>query len=115
MSSKIYCLASFRPKAGKEEELFRCLQALEPNTLRENGCERYVVTRHIPNPFAEGDSYPIVFNEEWSTLRDFEAHCARREIVEFFQRECVESDGLVEAYNVCVYTDEPSDYDRPNV
>jgi quinol monooxygenase YgiN len=113
MSSKIYCLASFRPKAGKEEALFRVLQALEPNTLREDGCERYVVTRHIENPFAEGESYPIVFNEVWRSRSDFESHCARREIVEFFQRECVEESGLVEAYNVCVYTDEPVDYDRP--
>lgn len=107
MSSKIYCLASFRPKPGKEEELFRVLQALEPATLREEGCERYIVTRHIANPFAEGESYPIVFNEVWRSLSVFESHCARREIVEFFQRECVEEDGLAEAYNVCVYTDEP--------
>lgn len=113
MSSKIYCLASFRPKKGKEEELFRRLQALEPDTLRENGCERYVVTRHLPNPFAEGESYPIVFNEVWKTLNDFEAHCARKAIVEFFQSECIDDDGIVEAYNVCVYTDEPIDYDRP--
>jgi len=113
MSSKIYCLASFRPKPGREDELFRVLQALEPNTLREDGCERYVVTRHIPNRFAEGESFPIVFNEVWRTLSDFESHCARREIVEFFQRECVDPGGMVEAYNVCVYTDEPAKSDRP--
>ena len=113
MSSKIYCLASFKPKAGKADALFRRLQALEPDTLREDGCERYVVTRHISNPFAEGTSFPIVFNEVWRSLAAFESHCARREIVEFFQRECVEPDGLVEAYNVCVYTDEPQGYDRP--
>jgi quinol monooxygenase YgiN len=113
MSSKIYCLASFRPKPGKEEALFRRLQELEPNTLREEGCERYVVTRHIPNPFAEGDSYPIVFNETWRNLNAFEAHCARKEIVMFFQSECKDPGGMVEAYNVCVYTDEPESYDRP--
>jgi quinol monooxygenase YgiN len=115
MSSKVYCLASFRPKAGKAEELFSVLQALEPNTLRENGCERYVVTRHMANPFAEGESFPLVFNEVWSSLNAFEAHCARKEIVEFFQRQCVDADGMVEAYNVCVYTDEPEAYDRPTV
>ena len=115
MSSKIYCLASFRPKAGKETELFRRLQALEPDTLREDGCERYVVTRHIPNPFAEGESYPIVFNEVWRSRSAFEAHCARSAIVEFFQRECVDTEGMVEAYNVCVYTDEPEGYDRPKL
>jgi len=113
MSSKIYCIASFRPKPGKADELFARLQALEPNTLREDGCLRYVVTRHIPNPFAGGESFAIVFNEEWSSMAAFEAHCARREIVEFFQRECEADDGLVEAHNVCVYTDEPEGYDRP--
>lgn len=115
MSSKIYCIASFKPKPGKADELFRTLQALEPNTLRENGCERYVVTRHISNPFAEGKSFPIVFNEVWKTLNDFEAHCARKEIVEFFQRECIDEAGSVADYNVCVYTDEPAEYDRPVV
>ena len=115
MSSKIYCLASFRPKPGKEEALFARLQALEPNTLREEGCERYVVTRHIVNPFAGGESFPIVFNEVWRDANAFEAHSARREIVAFFQRECESEEGMVEAYNVCVYTDEPAAFDRPAV
>jgi quinol monooxygenase YgiN len=113
MSSKVYCIASFKPKAGKADALFRTLQSLEPDTLREEGCERYVVTRHIANPFAQGESFPIVFNEVWRNLAAFESHCARKAIVEFFQRECVDPEGLVEAYNVCVYTDEAEDYDRP--
>jgi len=94
-----------------DEALFRTLQALEPDTLREEGCERYVVTRRIANPFAQGESYPIVFNEVWRTRGAFESHCARKAIVEFFQRECVDPGGMVEAYNVCVYTDEPEGYD----
>lgn len=114
MSSKIYCLAAFRPRPGKADALFRVLQSLEPNTLREEGCLQYIVTRHIPNPFAKGESYPIVFNEVWRNKNDFETHCARREIVEFFQRECVEETGLVEAHNVCVYTDEPEEISRPD-
>lgn len=114
MSARLYCIARFRAKPGKEIALFEVLKSLEPNTLREDGCERYVVTRHVPNPFASGATdYPIVFNEIWANKTAFEAHCARREIVAFFERECVASDGLVDAYNVTVYTDEPEGYDAP--
>lgn len=45
MSKKVYCIAQFQPKAGREQELFEALQALEPNTLREDGCIQYIVTR----------------------------------------------------------------------
>jgi len=115
MSSKLYCIASFKPKEGKERELFEVLKALEPNTLREDGCLQYTVTRHIQNPFAEGSSFPIVFNEIWQDRHHFEAHCQRKEIVTFFNEQCVNPNGLVEDFNVCVYTDEPQDYDAPDV
>ena len=52
MSQKIYCIAMFQPKAGKTDELFKILQALEPNSQREDGCIQYLVTRHIENDFA---------------------------------------------------------------
>jgi quinol monooxygenase YgiN len=45
MSKKIYCIASFKPKAGKEEAVFKALQTLEPNTHREDACLHYTVTR----------------------------------------------------------------------
>ena len=35
MSKKVYCIAQFLPKPGKEAELFKVLQGLEANTLRE--------------------------------------------------------------------------------
>ncbi|WP_457597006.1 putative quinol monooxygenase [Hydrogenimonas sp.] len=114
MSKKIYCLARFRPKSGKEKALFEVLKALEPDTLREDGCLQYIVTRRIENPCAGGsDDYPIVFNEIWRDRESFEAHCNRRAIREFFERECLSDDGLVAAWDVNVYTDEPEDYDAP--
>ncbi len=114
MSKTIYCTAAFKPKEGKARELFETLQRLEPNTLREEGCLYYRVTRHIPHhPFADGQSYPIVFHEAWRDDASFRAHCQRQEIVSFFQRHCLSPDGLVEAYNVTVYTDEPEAYDAP--
>ncbi|MBU1667693.1 antibiotic biosynthesis monooxygenase [bacterium] len=106
MSKKLYCIASFEPKEGKFEALFTTLRALEPNSLREDGCLQYIVTHHIQNPFAEGESYPIVFNEIWESVEAFEEHCQREEISTFFERHCVDKEGLVAKYNVAVYTDE---------
>ncbi|HEY5714979.1 MAG TPA: putative quinol monooxygenase [Psychromonas sp.] len=113
MSQKIYCIAMFKPKAGKTNELFKILQALEPNSQREDGCIQYLVTRHIENDFAQGTSYPLVFNEVWRDQAAFEAHCQRKEIVDFFQTQCVSENGLVEAHNVCVYSDQPENFDAP--
>ena len=51
MSKKVYCVAQFQPKEGKlNEVLFEVLKSLEPNTLREDGCIQYTVTRHIQEP-----------------------------------------------------------------
>jgi quinol monooxygenase YgiN len=106
MSKIIYCIAQFTPKVGKFDELFEKLKALEPDTLREDGCLRYRVTKHIVNPYATGESMPIVFNEAWASVEDFERHCQRDAIVEFFEKECLSDDGLVAQYNVTVYSDE---------
>ncbi len=113
MSKKIYCIAMFKPKAGKLNELFKILQALEPNTLREDGCLQYRVTRQIDSPFAQGSGYPIAFQEIWADRASFEAHCQRKEITDFFQSQCVAESGLVEDSNVCIYSDEAEDFDAP--
>lgn len=113
MSKKVYCLAQFLPKPGCEAELFGVLQALEPDTLREDGCLQYVVTRHISSPFAEGESYPLVFNEIWADEAAFEAHCQRSAIQRFFETQCVAEEGLVAKWNVCIYSDQPEQYDAP--
>jgi quinol monooxygenase YgiN len=106
MSKKLYCIASFQPKSGKESALFDILKALEPNTLREDGCIQYIVIKHIHNSFAEGESYPIVFNEIWESVEAFEKHCQRKEITDFFEKQCLDPEGLVEKYNVTAYSDE---------
>ncbi|GKT11409.1 MAG: hypothetical protein ISEC1_P0373 [Thiomicrorhabdus sp.] len=115
MSSKVYCVAQFLPKEGKEAELFKVLQSLEPNSQREDGCIQYTVTRQIKSPFAEGKSFPIAFNEIWKNMVAFEAHCQRQEIVDFFETYCVSEDGLAADWNVCVYSDVPENYDVPNL
>lgn len=106
MSKKLYCIASFKAKEGKDSQLFKILQSLEPLTLREDGCIQYIVTKHISHPNAQGESLPIVFNEIWASKEAFEEHCNKPYIVNFFQEQCLNSDGLVEKFNVCVYSDE---------
>ena len=106
MSKILYCIAQFTPKEGKEDVLFERLKSLEADTLREEGCLRYRVTKHIKNSFAEGSSMPFVFNEAWATVEDFERHCQKKEIVEFFEQECLSKEGLVADYNVTAYMDE---------
>ncbi len=106
MSKKIYCIASFEAKEGKEQELLETLQALEPQTLREDGCIQYLVTKHIAHPNATGKSFPIVFNEIWESKEAFELHCNKAYITSFFETHCVAKDGLVKDFNVCVYSDE---------
>lgn len=106
MSSKVYCIASFKAKEGKEKELLEVLQSLEPKTQREDGCIQYIVTKQIEHPNATGKSLPIVFNEIWESKEAFEFHCSKKYITDFFQKECIKKDGLVEDFNVCVYSDE---------
>jgi quinol monooxygenase YgiN len=105
MTKRVYCIAQFLPKPGKLDELFGVLQSLEPNTLREDGCLQYIVTRHVENPNADGETYPLVFNEIWADMEAFDRHCQNAQIQNFFQKECIEEDGLVEKWNVCVYSD----------
>ncbi len=105
MSSRVYCIAQFQPKEGKEEALFKVLQGLEPNTLREDGCIQYRVTRQITSPFAKGKSMPLVFNEIWENMQAFEYHCQREEIISFFETCCLAEDGLATDWNVAVYSD----------
>ena len=65
--------------------------------------------------FAEGNSFPIAFNEIWADMASFEAHCQRQEISDFFATYCQAEDGLAEDWNVCIYTDEPEDFDAPQL
>lgn len=115
MSKKVYCIAQFLPHEGREDELFEILKALEPNTLREDGCIQYTVTRQVKSPFADGESYPIVFNEIWVDNAAFEAHCQREEIKSFFANTCAAEDVAAKKWNVCIYTDEPNNYDAPKL
>ncbi len=99
----IYCTAEFKAKKGKEDELFQTLKALEIPTHKESGCIQYKVMKKLPNKFAEGVHHGILFNEIWESLEAFEEHCQMPYIVEFFEKECLNENGLVEKYNVNIF------------
>ncbi|MCG9696107.1 antibiotic biosynthesis monooxygenase [Shewanella sp. Isolate11] len=113
MSTRIFVIAQFRPKAGKQAELFEVLKALEPDSLREQGCMQYIVTRQIDHPSATRNDYPIVFNEIWADAQSWAAHGRRQQIQQFFETQVAAADGLVEDAIVTAYSDEGEQYDAP--
>ncbi|MDA9556972.1 antibiotic biosynthesis monooxygenase [Vibrio sp.] len=113
MSKKVFVLAQFKPKAGKQNELFEVLKALEPDSNREDGCIQYTVTRQIDHPNGMRNDYPIVFNEIWADAEALQAHCGRQQIQAFFQSQVVDEQGLVDDAIVTVYTDEAEHFDHP--
>ena len=62
--------------------------------------DAWVLLEYLKNEYAQGNSMPIVFNEQWASKEDFERHCNKSYIVEFFQKHCIDKDGLVKEYNV---------------
>ncbi|QYJ87240.1 antibiotic biosynthesis monooxygenase [Shewanella mesophila] len=113
MSTRVFVIAQFRPKAGKEAQLFEVLKALEPDALREQGCIQYILTRQIDHPSAMRNDHPIVFNEIWADGESWAAHGRRKQIKHFFDTQVAAADGLVEDAIVTAYTDEGYDYDAP--
>lgn len=113
MSTRVYVLAQFRPKQGKEAELFEVLKALEPDSLREQGCIQYLVTRQIDHPSATRTDYPIVFNEIWADSDSWAAHGRRQQIQHFFNTQVKDPSGLVDDAIVTAYSDEGHEYDSP--
>lgn len=113
MTSRVYVLAQFKPKAGKAEELFDVLKALEPDSLREEGCIQYTLTRQIDHPSATRNEYPIVFNEIWVDADAWSAHGRRQQIQQFFESQVQAPDGLVDDAIVTAYSDEGYNYDAP--
>lgn len=113
MTNRVYVLAQFKPKGGKEAELFEVLKALEPDSYREEGCIQYMLTRQIDHPSATRNEYPIVFNEIWEDAESWSAHGRRKQIQQFFETQVKADSGLVEDAIVTAYSDEGYDYDAP--
>jgi len=113
MTSRVYVFAQFKPKEGKEAELFEVLQALEPDAYREEGCIQYMLTRQITHPSAMNSEFTIAFNEIWKDAQAWSAHGRRKQIKDFFANQVEAETGLVEDVMVTAYTDEGHNYDKP--
>ncbi|MGF1910935.1 antibiotic biosynthesis monooxygenase [Vibrio kasasachensis] len=113
MTSRVYVLAQFKPKNGKEAELFEVLKALEPDSYREEGCIQYMLTRQIDHPSATRNEYTIVFNEIWEDAESWLAHGRRKQIQHFFKTQVQAETGLVDDAIVTAYTDEGHEFDAP--
>jgi len=113
MSQRVYVLAQFQAKPGKEQQLFDTLKALEPDSYREQGCIQYTVTRQIDHECATRNNHTIVFNEIWATAEDWAAHGRRKQISGFFENEVTNPGGLVADVIVTAYSDEGVDFDAP--
>lgn len=113
MTTRVYVLAQFKAKEGKEEELFDVLKALEPDAYREEGCIQYMLTRQISHPSATNNEYTIVFNEIWKDAQAWSAHGRRKQIQDFFETQVKAESGLVEDAIVTAYTDEGHNFDAP--
>lgn len=104
--SKVYVIAQFKAKLGKEQQLFDVLKALEPGSRAEEGCLQYILTRQIDHPSATRSDYTILFNEVWADAASWTAHGERQEIKDFFEQHVVDANGLVADAQVTAYTDE---------
>ncbi|MFA0085793.1 antibiotic biosynthesis monooxygenase [Vibrio sp. 10N.286.49.C2] len=113
MTSRVYVLAQFKPKTGKEAELFEVLKALEPDSYREEGCIQYTVTRQIKHPSATNNDFSIVFNEVWRDAEAWAAHGRRQQIQHFFESQVQSETGLVADVMVTAYSDEGHNFDQP--
>ncbi|MCP4322876.1 MAG: antibiotic biosynthesis monooxygenase [Psychromonas sp.] len=113
MSNRVYVLAQFKPKEGKEAELFEILKALEPDSYREEGCIQYMLTRQITHPSATNSEFTIAFNEIWENAEAWSAHGRRKQIKHFFESQVQAETGLVDDVMVTAYTDEGHNYDKP--
>ena len=99
----IYCIAEFKAKPGRVDELYNNLKALESDTHKEKGCVQYLVMKRVPNKFATGKSGGIIFNEIWMSEEDFNLHNESKHVQDFFQKNCVDENGACAEFNVVTY------------
>ncbi len=91
---EVVCVAQFRAKEGKDEELLLALHGLIPATRREEGNIRYELNQAIDDPRV------ITFIEKFASQEDFDSHCNTLYIKGFFDDV---SPNLVETVVVTLY------------
>lgn len=96
----IHCVARFQAKSGKVDELVESLRKLIPDTLSEEGCIYYELTREMQYSGSHGEKWDVCLIEQWKSRADFDLHCAKPYITHFFDRTAQK---LVEKSDVRLY------------
>jgi quinol monooxygenase YgiN len=78
----IVCVAQFKAKEGKVDELLAGLHGLIPDTRREPGNLRYELHQAIDDPRT------ITFIEKFADQGAFDQHCAAPYFTAFFENAC---------------------------
>ena len=93
-TTQVVCVAEFRAKEGKTEELLDALHRLMEPTHKEAGCIRYELNQRVDDPRW------ITFIEKWKDRKIFDEHCAMPYITDYFDNV---RPGLVENFEVKLY------------
>ena len=93
-TTQVVCIAEFRAKEGKTEELIDALHRLVEPTHKEAGCIRYELNQRVDDPRW------ITFIEKWKDRKVFDEHCAMPYITDYFDNV---RPGLVENFEVKLY------------
>jgi len=95
-TTQVVCIAEFRAKDGKANDLIDALHSLMAPTHREQGCLRYELNQRNDDPRW------ITFIEKWKDRQVFDEHCATACIKRFFDDV---RPGLVETFEVKLYSE----------
>jgi quinol monooxygenase YgiN len=93
-TTQLVCVAEFRAKEGKTDELITALHGLMKPTQKEPGCMRYELNQRTDDPRW------ITFVEKWKDQKTFDEHCAMPYITHYFNDV---RPGLVESFEVKLY------------
>lgn len=78
LSENIVCIAQFKPKTGKRDELIQALSELIPLSKGEPGCLRYELHQSVENPEI------ITFIDRFKDQSAFDFHCETEYIKKHF-------------------------------
>jgi quinol monooxygenase YgiN len=92
--TQVVCVAEFRAKEGKTDELIAAMHLLMQPTHKEPACIRYELNQRTDDPRW------ITFVEKWKDKKTFDEHCAMPYITHFFNDV---QPGLVETFEVKLY------------
>ncbi|HEF0976280.1 TPA: antibiotic biosynthesis monooxygenase [Escherichia coli] len=97
----IVCVARYKAKKERLNDLILALQELTPPTRQEAGCLQYDLCHEPEYKEAAGDIWDVCFIEKWKSILDFELHCNKPYIKSFFNEE---SKKIVEKSDIRIFS-----------